>query len=447
MSQNTATRPGDITKFLITSPTGSKSIDFSAVVQDIFYYENVFNPSIEVKATIMETGLTDKKDIGPFGILDTLPVRGGEEVLLDMNDNQRVSNQLSFKKERALYVNKINNIDPGTQKDIYTIELCPKEHLANNQTRVVKRYDGKISSNVEKILTEKGGIQTQKPVYVDESAIPYNFIGNDKKPFYVCSWLAKKAIPALTVDGKSSIGGAAGYFFFENYDGYHFKSIDYILDGEPLKRYVITGKPDEVEGYDGKILSASIDRYIDLEQNLNFGIYANRSIFFDYYAMKYQVRDYNISKQIGKVKNAGKQDLGWIHEEFRKGPSRLMTHILDVGTLPSGENPKKQLEKWKENPEMPTFDAANTMVQSIMRYNQLFTIKTNVIIAGDFSLRAGDLIYCDFPTMTVEHNKEVNKETGGIYMIASLCHRITREDTYTSLTLVRDTFGRIPFKD
>ena len=96
MTQNQATRPGDITKFLITSPTGSKSIDFSAVVQDIFYYENVFNPSIEVRATIMETGLTDKKDIGPFGILDTLPVRGGEEVLLDMNDNQRVSNQLSF---------------------------------------------------------------------------------------------------------------------------------------------------------------------------------------------------------------------------------------------------------------------------------------------------------------------------------------------------------------
>ena len=80
MTANSATRAGDITKFLINSPDKSKSIDFSAVVQDIFYYENVFNPSIEVRATIMETGLTDKKDIGPFGILDNLPVRGGEAV-------------------------------------------------------------------------------------------------------------------------------------------------------------------------------------------------------------------------------------------------------------------------------------------------------------------------------------------------------------------------------
>ena len=447
MTANNATRAGDITKFLITSADGSKSIDFSAVVQDIFYYESVFNPSIEVRTTIMETGLTDKGSIGPFGVLDSLPVRGGEEVLLDIEDNQRRPNKLSFKKHKSLYVNKVSNIDPGTQKDVYSIELCPREYLANNQTRVVKRYDGRINSNVVEILKEKGGIETEKNIDTDVTAVPYNFIGNDKKPFHVCSWLAQKAIPALMVDGKSSIGGAAGYFFFETYDEYKFKSIDYILGGDPKKRYIITGKPEDAEGYDGKILSVSIDRYINLEENLNLGVYANRSLFLDYYAMKYDVRDYNISKQIDKVKNAGKQDLGWVHEAFRKGPSRLMSHILDVGTLPSGKNPVEQLEKWKNDPERPTFDAANTMVQSIMRYNQLFTIKTNVIIAGDFSLRAGDLIYCDFPTLTVDHNKDVNKETGGIYMIASLCHRITREDTYTSLTLVRDTFGRIPFKD
>jgi hypothetical protein len=76
----------------------------------------------------------------------------------------------------------------------------------------------------------------------------------------------------------------------------------------------------------------------------------------------------------------------------------------------------------------------------------LFTIKTNIIIPGDFSLRAGDLIHCDFPELTIDQNKETNKQSGGIYMIASLCHRIVPGKTYTSLALVRDTFGRKPFK-
>ena len=448
MSSGTAdtnTRAGDITKFTIGG-----SPDFSPVVQDLRYFENVLESSIRVDVIIEETGLTDTEKIGARGVLNTLPIRGGEEVLLDIEDNQDEPNKLSFKREKSLYVNNVGNVDPGTQTDIYSMQFRPREYLANNQTRVVKRYDGRISSNVVEILTENGGIQTQKEIRTDVTAIPYNFIGNDKKPFYICTWLAGKAIPAMIVDGKSTIGGAAGYFFFETYQGYHFKAVDKLLEGEPLKRYILTGKPDSPPpGYTGKIISANVGRFIDLERNLNMGIYANRSIFFDYYDMKYEVRDYNIKdNQNDKVKNAGADEVGQhINKEFTAGPSRLMSHILDVGTLPSGTSTKEQLETWKNNPDQPTWDAANSMVQSLMRYNQLFTIQTDVIIAGDFSLRAGQLIYCDFPTLTVDKNKEVNQQTGGIYMIASLCHQLTRGECYTHLTLVRDTFGRIPWKE
>ena len=434
------TRSGDITKFTI-----GNSPDFSGAVQTISYYEDILEPSIKVNVTILETGLSDTK-IG--GILDDpqKPIRGGEQVLLDFEDNQAVPNQLSFRKEKSLYVNKVSNIDPSTQEEIYSMQFRPQEFFHNNQTRVVKRYDGRINNNIVKILQQT--LKTEKNVDTDVTAVPYNFIGNDKKPFYVCTWLAGKAIPAMMVDGKSTIGGAAGYFFFETYDGFKFKAVDKLLEGDAVKRYILTGKPDSPPpGYTGKILSVNISRYIDLERNLTMGMYANRSIFFDYYAMKYEVRDYNISKQIGKVKNAGKSVLGWVDEGFRKYPSRYMTHVLDVGSLPAGKSTKDQLKEWKDNPSRPTYDAPNSMVQAMMRYNQLYTIQTNVMIAGDFSLRAGDLIYCDFPTLTVDHNKDVNKETGGIYMIASLCHRLTRGDCYTSLTLVRDTFGRIPFKD
>jgi hypothetical protein len=184
-----------------------------------------------------------------------------------------------------------------------------------------------------------------------------------------------------------------------------------------------------------------------LQQNLTLGTYANRSLFFDFAGMKYVVRDYNIDEnQKDRIKNAGSQDITWVAEDFRKGPSRLMNHVLDVGVLPPGATAEEQLKHWKQNKEKPTYDAANTMVQSIMRYNQLFTIKTNIIIPGDFSLRAGDLIHCDFPELTVDQNTETNKQSGGIYMIASLCHRISPGKTYTSLALVRDTFGRKPFK-
>ena len=122
-----------------------------------------------------------------------------------------------------------------------------------------------------------------------------------------------------------------------------------------------------------------------------------------------------------------------------------MNRVLDVGTLPSGKDIDEQLKTWKDSPFDPTYDSTQTMVQSVMRYNQLFSIKINIKIAGDFSLRAGDMIYCEFPELTTDPNTPVNKKSGGLYMISSLCHHITPRETDTTLTLVRDTFGRKPF--
>jgi hypothetical protein len=146
--------------------------------------------------------------------------------------------------------------------------------FANEQTRVVKRYDGKVSDSISKLLTDKNGLNVEKDINIDVSAVDYNFIGNDRKPFYVCTWLASKSIPELSVDGKNSTGGAAGYFFFENYNGFQFRSLDKLLDEKGrtgIKKYIYTGNPDKPQEYDGKILSVNIERDIDLATEFNTG--------------------------------------------------------------------------------------------------------------------------------------------------------------------------------
>ena len=146
-----------------------------------------------------------------------------------------------------------------------------------------------------------------------------------------------------------------------------------------------------------------------------------------------------------KLEHGGKDNFdASVTDKFRSKPSRIMTRILDVGTLPEGKSSKEQLENWKNHPDQPTFDAAKVMVQSAMRYNQLYSIKINVLIAGDFSLRAGDLVSCDFSQVNPSTSVGIDKRSSGIYMIASVCHRLTSKHTTSNLTLVRDTFGRKP---
>jgi hypothetical protein len=450
MADNTATRSGNITRFQIyQAKNGGESVDMSAASVELKYYESVLSNSVSATAVIVETGFTDKKlkdQVKPIGILDALPIHGGEQVIIDFQDNQPTPNKLSFKAEKSFYINRVRDVDPGTQKDVYSIDLSTREFLANEQTRVVRRYDGKISDSVRTILTDRKGLNTSKNIETDTTLINYNFIGNDRKPFYVNTWLASKSVPELSVNGKTSKGGTAGYLFYENYDGFKFKSIDKLFEQTPVKKYIFNQTADKPGEYDGKILSYKIERDIDLQQNLTLGTYANRSIFFDFYAMDHRVRNFNVDDyQKDKIVNAGRQDILYVAEEFRKPTSRLMSHVLDVGALPSGKDISAQLENWKNTPFDPTYDAANTMVQSIMRYNQMMTIKIHIMIPGDFSLKAGDLIHCDFPELTLEKTTEPNSVSGGIYMISSLCHRVTTRNTFTSLTLVRDTFGRKPF--
>ena len=128
-------------------------------------------------------------------------------------------------------------------------------------------------------------------------------------------------------------------------------------------------------------------------------------------------------------------------KEFTESPTRFMSHILDIGVNPKGTG-DQQIENWKDEEGEGNFKVEDTQVQSIMRYNQLFTVKIQVTIPGDFDIRAGDLVECDFPELKNGNPDQTNDESGGIYMVARRLHRMTPNSCLTSLGLVRDSFGK-----
>ena len=456
MSKNAPESAGNIVKFQISSNFTDYAVELSAGVVDFRYYENVLANNVTATATIVETGYQADDSGGAGGgnqsTVDGLPIRGGERTDITIED--AYGNELTL--EEGLYVNRLRDVDPGTSQDVYFLDFASKEFFANEQTRVVKRYEGNIGDNVEKIL--KDVLKVEGDIEIDKTLSPYNFIGNDKKPFYICTWLASKSIP------ESGKGGAAGYLFFQTRDGFHFKSIDKILGGEAKKKYVYNNSTELPEGFDAKILTCEINSDVDVGKNLMMGMYNNRSIFFDPVSFNYEVRSFpepekpqtegqivdeektpqvpSSEAYVGKTELAAEEPVNeLIAKEFRQSPTRLMSFVLDTGAIPSGTTSQEQLDTWNDDKTKPDFDIKDTMSQSIMRYNQLFTVKTEITIPGDFTIKAGDLVECSFPALSGDESKEINSETKGIYMVASVCHRITPNSSTTSLSLVRDSFG------
>ena len=140
-----------------------------------------------------------------------------------------------------------------------------------------------------------------------------------------------------------------------------------------------------------------------------------------------------------KVKLAGKK-LPKFNSKFdspNKDYTRTTFMMVDSGTLPSGSTETQIQENQKDN-----FKAAQTLNQAIRRYNQLFSSMMEITIAGDFSLHAGDVIFVDIPAIESQKDDTVNRESGGLYIIADLCHFMNADGTFTKLNLARDSFGR-----
>jgi hypothetical protein len=417
---------------IVSNKNQSKNVSVAGGTIRLMYYESILQDSIKATITFADTG----NSIDNKTVIEGLPMVGQEKVFLKFRDNNEQTLNL------VLYINKVTPLSDDTTKSMVQIDLASKEFIMNEKVRLNMRFDGKISDHIKKILTDQNYLGTEKNVDIEETSNNYNFIGNNKKPYYAMNWLSKRAVPNLP-DAK---GNTAGYFFFETSEGFKFKSIDSMLSQEKKKSIIYNQTPDSrganiPAGYDVKALDYSKDNRVDVQEKLKMGAFSTRTVLFDPFNCYYEVITPNAKEKEKSLKLAGKE-LPVLNPEFNKEGankefSRTTYMLLDKGTLPTGDS-KQQIDKSTEE----NFDPKNILNQAIMRYNQLYSIKTTITIPGDFSLHAGDAVFIDAPELAPE-TKEVSKENGGLYIIADLCHYISPKETYTKLNLVRDSFGRI----
>lgn len=415
---------------------GGEPIALNKGVSELHYYENILSESIHVRCVIIDTGNISNN--GTFA--EILKVGNGEKVYLQLEDGFSTPNKLKFITEKnALYLNQTEKVSEHTQKSVFVLDMCSKEFLKNESadTRVIKRYDGKISDHVKKILEEN--LNTQKELDIEVTENKFNFIGTTKKPFWTIYWLAKKSVPSK----NGAFGKTAGFMFFENADGYKFKSIEGLFDRIPIKKYIFNNTNSRIVpvGYDGKILNYESTDGGDFQSKLQMGTYHSENKGVDAFESFYDQKPINLDLQESVVITGG-PEYKFVNPEFIKFPSKFSWSMDSTGFLPDGTNLTEQLKKSKEL----DIDKQQIQTRASSRYNQLFSVTLKVTLAGDFSLRAGDLIHCDFPELSNKPNPTYNPRMSGVYLISALCHTISANETYTNLELIRDSYGRKPMK-
>ena len=440
---------------IFSNPTQTDNVSLSGGLVRLQYWESILQDTVRAAVVFSDSGNSFRhKDV-----VDGLPVVGQERVVIRITDHNGV--QLDFSGDSSLYVNKVTPIENDSTKSATHLDLVSKEYIMNEKIRLNKRFDGKISESIDTILTGEEYLNTQKDVEVDVTSNNFNFIGNNRKPFYTLNWLSKRGVP----NSPGADGNTAGFLFWETSEGFKFKSIDNLLSSSanPQQKSIIFNQSVDKEeipaGYDVKALEYAVDNKINVQDKLKMGTYSNRIVTFDPFSCFYEVVAPNAGASSTPSQNSsgptnipGNQrhlttagrSLPLLNREFDKeGNNQDFTRttyvLLDKGVLPIGNDAEEQLKKSKD----PNFVAKTVLNQSIMRMNQLFSASTTVTLPGDFSLHAGQSVFVDAPSLESDtSNDDVNDQSGGLYIIADLCHFITPKETYTKLNLIRDSFGR-----
>ena len=475
-----------VKKLSVTSNETGKDVSLINGLKSFSYYESILQDVVRATVSFVDTG----DSIDGKTVMEGLPVYGSEKASIKIEDNNKKVIEVE------LFVNKPDDLLDDTRKKVCVLNFASKEFFDNEKIRVNVRFDGLISNSVETILAnpkekkgqggrplgsttnrggaKKGFLNSEKEVFIEKTSNKRNFNGNNWKSFYTINWLAKQAVPS-TQENQDAPGNSAGFMFWETVDGFHFKSIDALMNTEtnPIKRKFIYNETSEgpcsgqmPEGYDAKVLEMVVDNRVNVQEKLKMGAYSTRTWTFNPYDSSVEILYPNAfvtgadSVKAGSVNEKGNQEylklagekLPFLNPEFNQDIdfSRTEFRVLDIGTLPvgkgSGEDGENQQlgEKSKEENSKP----GETLNQGNMRMNQLFASKVIITIPGDFELRAGDAVYFDAPGLRKDKKakgtEEIDKHISGNYIISSICHYLDGGHTLSKMDLVRDSFGRKP---
>lgn len=415
--------------FSIQSTAAAPSvIDISSLYSDFSYYESIDSPSVSITASIVDSA----------NLKGSLPIVGGEGIVYEFSDSMPDSLQIKG-VSRVFKMNNRVRLKKGT--DSYNIICTTNEFLRDQYTIVDQTYNEftaaeLVAKIVENFITRDFG-KTLQSIDETDGIVRHTFTRTS--PFTAIKLLAQES---KSSDEKSS----SVFFFFENADGYHFRSLESLFAAPPIKTFYYI--EDQVGGATDSIVETN--RITSIQEETGFDILSgvNRGEFgvlvsaYDPIAKQFTKKTYSHQIDYATSTHVG------------GGKDILSASMSDeVGTSPSFEkyivtnSNAANIDYVVENfPELQQTarkrqDFLHTETAAAARINSR-TLK--FAIKGDSSLRAGCTINIFYPPSGESRtDKATDRYISGKYLITALAHRITQDGNYaTTIECTKDSYDQ-----
>ena len=432
----------------ITTVDG-ETLDITDLVVRLDYFESISLPTIEANLDLVDTG---------SNIISSLPIQGYEDIKFTIATMGEDDGE--YEEEYEFKVFRIHSRYMAERFQKYSLGLISKEALINETQKVTTILTGKPDGITRTLLTDN--LQTSKAIFTDPSLFKIRFLPGKKTPFSIIESMRKKSVAdesgkksgASTSTGEfQKASGSAGYYFYENKDGYHFNSIDRLnsLEKNP-PRELFTQEPNHLESASPqqKILDIDFQKEIDILSKLRMGTFSNVICYYNFSTGAYEEYNYKLQDSFDEMEHLGSQSgLGKGQAELAAEPSRIMSVLVDHETWFDGvevASPEKPDGGGQNTAEFPDWQK-NYIAQNISRLESQNNQQVLIKIPVRLDLRVGQTVEIQIPNNipTEERQPDLyDPEHSGVYLIAKLNHAMSPKEAKgnTHLTLVRDSYGR-----
>ena len=390
------------------------------------YYESIYSPMVTGSIALEDTGGSVENDLGILAtIKDGMKITGFEEVSFIVTTRY---GELDFKNYPLIVTGSPANLDESNRQ-VALLNMVSKTEILSSSKPLSNNYPAApISETVTKILNKELKISKDK-LDIEKTQNQDKVKGNHLGALDCILKMCKKSIPA---EGKDP-----GYFFYETQDGYNFKSIDGLIkkgiesfDNEEYAKMhtyyyfgALAAKLDDEYGNDFKVLTTPIVRRDeDQVKAMQQGLYCVRICTKNSLTGEYKEEIKNLLSDT---------NLGEKQEKPVPNNTYLKSYVFHISP---GQDDPGVSDKILNNP-------ANYVPQSNMRYSLLHSQIVQIQVPCNVQLKAGQVIKLFLENITQSNKNEqvYNNLRSGYYMIRDLCHSFTTTNSYTSLTLLRDT--------
>jgi hypothetical protein len=377
-----------------------KGIDVRELVSQLDYFESIYSPAASCQITINDAS----------GFHQSAGLKGMEDVSFGFG--QREGETIRMKMKAARIGDRMRVKD---NQDMYHLNCCPQEFVENNQKSVVKAYKStKISDMVKEWHNDyvKTTNTSKKDLVTnEETKDQQTYTGVGRSPITAIRWAAK--------EGFSAKAKASNYVYYQDRDGYHFRTVDSMLQGSEIVTLSYAHQNIGQNGGDATKKIIAFDQKGDFNNVDSSFSGADSDHWYWYDPTTGKIGGGSKRDGAGKTTHTGKDNLT---TEQKSERGERFNFVVAPGQSKSKFRDARDPKIAENKRTLPEHGADSSAAL------QLDNLVMNIRVPGDTKYKAGVKVRLQIPANQEESTLDVRS---GTYLITSARHVIYKDKNDT----------------